>query len=333
MKRDRILFFPDFSAGNPYQRLLYGPAVAAGMTVAPGSIETALAEPDPRRVIFHLHWLHPLFAKARDATQARASVDYLEEMIVRFRAAGGFVIWTIHNHKPHRDLFPDEDMRLRKLLCALADRIHLHHESHLRDLAVLPIPPAKVVVQAHGSYIGHYGPFTLDDRLSRLGVEPLRALFFGSLRPYKDIDALMSTAQSLVEAGIPVTIAGRPDPQNMAADVAARARDIGAETILERITDADLHALCSTHDIGLLSYRRSLTSGTLKLYLGYAMVIVAPPLPTLMAEDRFGTFVYTGAGAPGPKLREMPVAQIREAMTRSRQLADEAHWRGALFKT
>lgn len=336
-QRDTIVFFPDYTSGNPYQTLMYAPCRQAGFTVVPGDIGLALEQRNAARVIFHLHWLNALFKGLTTEAAADAAADAFIDQVTRFQAAGGHVLWTIHNRQPHEQVFLNQDLRLRRFLSTCADRIHLHCASHLAELSHLPLNRDRITVHRHGNYIGHYGPFNLSDRQDEFDRNGLRALFLGALRPYKGIGALSDVVRSLRAAGIPVTIAGQPGTRDVQRQIAALGDETGAATLLRRVEDEEVHDLCRGHSIGILSYDRILTSGTLKLYLGYGMMVVAPPAPTIRSEDRFGTFLYTppadGSDADiGQRLRAIEPDRVRQIFECNYRIAEDCRWSESLFR-
>lgn len=332
--RDQIVFYPDYRGGNPYQRLMYAPCIASGFTVAPLDLEMALACQPASRVIFHIHWLNALFRDLRTPAEAAAEVDGFIAGLRRFQAAGGFVLWTIHNIAPHEPRFTGQDLRLRSFLARHADRLHLHDASHRAELSHLPLREGRIRIVPHGHYIGHYGAFALPDRLAGLDRDGPRALFLGALRPYKGIDRLCRMVRDLRGAGVPVTIAGQPFSAAIGKRIAGLADETGARAILRKVSDAELHDLCLSHNLGLLSYDRILTSGALRLYQSYGMMIAAPPLPTIMAEDRFATFLITDGdgGSIATQLCALSPEARRQACTLNFRLAQEAGWTDRLFR-
>ncbi|THD84209.1 hypothetical protein E7811_00140 [Aliigemmobacter aestuarii] len=333
-RRDQIVFYPDYTGDNPYQRLMYAPCIAAGFTVTPGDLETALACRPATRMIFHIHWLNALFRDLHTPAEAAARVDDFIAGLRRFQAAGGFVLWTIHNIAPHEPRFTGQDLRLRRFLARHADRLHLHDASHRAELSHLPLREGRIRIVPHGHYIGHYGPFSLPDRLAGMDRDGPRALFLGTLRPYKGIDRLCRMVRDLRGAGVPVTIAGRPFSAAIGNRIAELADETGANVLLRKVSDTELHDLCLSHNLGLLSYDRILTSGALKLFQSYGMMIAAPPLPTILAEDRFATFLIADedGGGIGTRLRGLSPDARRQACALNFRLAQEAGWTDRLFR-
>jgi hypothetical protein len=329
-----IFFYPDYSGGNPYQTLLYHSAKQVGFEVVSGTIDAALTSGRHlSRTIFHLHWLNALFEGCHVDDCAWQKVDGLITSVNQLQYAGGKLIWTIHNHLPHENAFPAQDLRLRYFLAACADRIHLHCASHLDELSYLPINLGKVSIQRHGSYRGYYGHFSIKDRLDKFDPSKPRALYIGMLRGYKAIDKLLGLVEGLTSQGVQVVVAGKPESDTLATYIRSRLDSLGAQHFLRRLSEAEVHELCSNSDIGLLSYNRILTSGTLKLYLSYAMQIIAPRLPTIIAEDRYKTITYYDQNVSEGTfvLERRSLTDYKDVFLKSFLLADESQWSPALF--
>ena len=249
--KQRIVFHPDYSGGNPYQKLLYKPLVDSGWAVDSSSLRSLLKENNGLRgVIFHMHWINAIFVDCNNHESAWAAVDDFLRDILLFKSKGGVFLWTIHNHLPHENPFSEQDLRLRFYLCESADRIHLHCGSHVDELSYLPITPSKVVIQRHGSYLGYYSGFSLKNRLESFDIEQPKALFVGMLREYKDIESLINVALELNSKGVSVTIAGKPESDRIKSIFEEICVNEGIQCILRRLSEVEIHELCSESDIG-----------------------------------------------------------------------------------
>lgn len=327
---EKIFFFPDYSGGNPYQKLLYRSVVKEGVLVNSSNIFDVLRIENLSGVLFHMHWLNAVFVKCKDD---EAAWDILNEWITAFtlfKSRGGLLMWTIHNHLPHEKKFAEQDLRLRHFLSANADRIHLHCGSHVSELSYLPIDPNIISIQRHGSYIGYYGYFDLNSRLSSFNIAKPRALFLGMIRGYKNIDALIKVLKNLAKSGVSVTVAGQPESQEIADKLLNCLHGYDVQFVLRRVSESEVHSLCSSHDIGILSYDKILTSGTLKLYLSYAMQIIAPSLNTLIIEDRFDSFFFYHDDSLDYELKS--ASEYHDIFKKSYYLALESSWSSFVFE-
>lgn len=330
----RLYFYPDYSGGNPYQKLLYKPATESGWVVTKGSIEDALNSlKDHSLVVFHMHWLNAVFIECKNPQSAWDALFKFISGVSMFKSRGGKLIWTIHNHIPHENLYSEQDLRLRHFLSEMSDRIHLHCGSHIKELTYLPIKLDNVQVHRHGSYLGYYGDFSIEKRLKNFNINNPKALFLGMLRNYKNTDKIIEIAKSLRSVGVDVTIAGKPEDNFLKDKLEIICEQNSINYIFRRLSESEVHELCVASDIGILSYEKILTSGTIKLYMSYGMQIIAPSLPTINVEDRFNSFIRYS-----PDKGDVDFLYVKKDLdgyyadfTMSYFLAQEARWSSSLF--
>jgi glycosyltransferase involved in cell wall biosynthesis len=331
-----LVFFPDYSGGNPYQKLLYSPLISSGWNVIPGYLDTAITLKKERSlVIFHLHWLNAIFKNCKNDTEAWIAVDEFINSTNHFQREGGKFIWTIHNHLPHEKKFSEQDLRLRHFICQHADRIHLHCASHIKELSYLPLRMENIHIHRHGNYLNYYGNFNITSRLKEIREEGVKILFLGMLREYKGIDSLISTLKSLKSLGGSITIAGKPENDEIKNKIQNFCNENGINSILRRLSEAEIHDVCSSHNVGILSYNKILTSGTLKLYLSYGMAVITPALPTIIAEDRYHSFIYIDENIKDTNSYWHNKLSKKSHINFSLfnyMLADESRWSGSLFE-
>lgn len=289
-----VFFYPDYSGGNPYQKLLYQSSKDRGDIIQSANIERALdfiQQHKNQKVVFHMHWLNALWNNCKSDKESWIVLNDFMSNIRLFQKCGGRVVWTIHNHLPHENNYSEQDFRLRCFLCKYADRIHLHCASHIYELDYLPLNIEKIFIQRHGSYLGYYGKFSISDKIASFDTNNLTAVFVGMLRGYKNVDKLLEIASSLSNQGVKVSIVGKPDSKELESRIANYCSSYNINHILRRVTEQEIHEICVGADIGIVSYDKILTSGTLKLYMSYGMQIIAPNLHTINIEDRYNTFV------------------------------------------
>lgn len=297
-----VVFWPDYSRGNPYQRLLYAKASEKAEFVA-GDIDAALklvtsGSARPQDVTFHLHWLNALFRGVKTEVAASQIADAFGDKLEKFRALGGRVLWTLHNTISHDTPFHEIEAALSTRVAAIADRIHVHAAGSGAEASeVFPIPAEKLRVSRHGHYIGAYS-----DIVSRaaarqyLGLAPEDdvILFTGMVRPYKGVEDLVRAFRAIL-ADRPqarLVIAGLEwfDPLadlTPALTKAERARILTSGRFIE---NDELQLFFRAADIAAYPYQRTLTSGSLLLALSFAV-------PTVIPRNAMTVDVLEGQGA------------------------------------
>ncbi|NEX47755.1 glycosyltransferase, partial [Pseudotabrizicola algicola] len=342
-----VVFWPDYSRSNPYQKLLYGKlrqsaeVVAGDISAALRVLETQAAPPEA--VTFHLHWLNFLFKPGADEPSARAAVEEFLTKLKKFLHKGGQLVWTIHNTVSHDTPFPELERDLSRQLAALAHRLHFHSGASVPEVAAtFDVPVEKVRVSRHGSYIGAYPDFVGRDEARRvlgIGADEDVILFSGQIRPYKGVDDLVTAFRAIL-ADRPkarLVLAGRPDfdalaGQDPAITEAERSRILSVGRFVE---DGELQLFFRAADVAAYPYQKILTSGSMLLALSFGVPTVVPNVGMTrdVLDGRDAGRLYDAAGgAPALEaaLREVLAAKdeglLPQMAERARRLAQEMDW-------
>jgi glycosyltransferase involved in cell wall biosynthesis len=306
-----LIFFPDYRAANPYQRLLYDRL--APLHPRAGTIEDALRVLDhaspQQKVIFHLHWEDVLHRHVADQDSAARAVQGFLVKLEDFVERGGTLVWTVHNHRSHIAAHPELDRSLRAALGRMADRIHVHSMTALRDLSdEIGFPLGKAIVLPHGNYRPIHDPCACDRTRARASRgwrdDQTVILLFGRLDAYKGGADLLD-AFAAASAELRLVIAGKqiePLDQKMAQlapEVRARITLIGSF-----VPEADVGSLVAAADAVVLPYRTIMTSGTLMLALSLGRLVIAPDLPAItgVVTDGKEALIYPHAPKDGLRL-------------------------------
>jgi glycosyltransferase involved in cell wall biosynthesis len=282
-----VVFWPDYSRSNPYQKLLYR-KVRTTHDVVAGTIESALSilgEFEFRSMVtFHLHWLNFIFAHVKTAEEAeRAARDFVQKLR-DFKASGGRVVWTIHNTVSHDSEYEETELRLSEEIAEIADVLHFHSQRSIDEVAAsFLFRREKAVVSRHGSFVGVY-PDVVDRDGARRALDiPADAdvlLSLGQIRGYKGLDRLIDAFRDLSrdrpdvilliagedKAGLlPGMLEGLPPGDRARIRVAAR-----------RIDDFEMQVFFRAADLAVFPYRRILTSGSLLLAMSFGVPTVVP---------------------------------------------------------
>lgn len=337
-KNPEILIFPDYSYSNPYQKLLYK-NLKDTFDIYKGDLDLAIERIEHNSVFFHLHWLNFIFNQAENEKHAATLVDDFLLKIKQFKDRGGKLVWTIHNNLEHDNKFVAQDLRLRAALCALSDKIHLHDSDTIDEVFKCnPVTQEKLIIHAHGNYIGSYGDFNMNMRTDRIINGSNSVLFVGQLRKYKGLERILKITSQLLKQGLKVTIAGQPENKEVKNQIEkhfSTEKNITLE--LKRIPDSDLHSLLLNHEFGLLSYDNILTSGSLRLFQSYGITPIAPDLPLFNREIINGTsgFIYKNSLADLNKMVTSITKTNENTLLQSAQhnfrLAQELDWTGNLI--
>jgi glycosyltransferase involved in cell wall biosynthesis len=276
---------PSFTT-NPYQALLYQQARAHG--IAPVRLRrlwqleevTRLQDAD-LPTLLHLHWLHPILSNADSARAADAAMASFLGRLDGYLAAGGRLVWTVHNvlsHEVHHDA---AEARLSREVAARAAVVHVMTEQ-TPDVVrpTFELPPDRLLVVPHMSYHGAY-----EDHVSRLdarhalGLLPDELVFLalGYIRPYKGLDDLLAAWQSLEPGRRRLVIAGEPgDDGATQAFLTQAAIDPTVVLDARSIPSSEVQVFLRAADLAVLPYRHSLNSGALLLALTFGLPAIVP---------------------------------------------------------
>jgi beta-1,4-mannosyltransferase len=235
--------------------------------------------------VIHLHWVTDLMAPIAWTGSDRIAgikARVLALQAKALRLIGIKVIWTIHNISSHESLNVDRERFARHRLATSVSKVLLHSESALelvRSEYRLP-SSLRAEILPHGNYDGQYPnvPFdveTLDQRLSR-DNDYIKLLFFGAVRPYKGLEALIESLRKVKRSDIQILIAGDATDHALAERLVAYAEtDRRVVLLLRRINDHEVYSLFAWADAVLVPFHRTLTSGSVVLAFTFGRPVIS----------------------------------------------------------
>lgn len=314
----RTVFSPDYFA-NRYQRNLYRVSREYGHQFKALSAERVLALPDSLfsgrlAPVFHQHWLKEIFSGRQADAAGLQWVNSYFNSLRNFQSRGGKVLWTVHNLFDHDLSSGEKQLNLHCLeqMAGLADVILVHARDAATELEkIVGFEIAdRVELLRHPLYDSmHDSPQFLPIELRAKETFPpgLRFLMFGLIRPYKGATDLLRAFKSLVEAGelqeCSLIIAGRvhdPELQHMVGQLGELDRSV--LMIDRRVSDTELASLCREADVGVLPYRKILTSGSYYQALTFGLPCVVPDIGMFQSEVEDGVTGIKYSGSDGLQL-------------------------------
>lgn len=273
-------------AGNPYVRLLEDALTTAGVECLPYRFfHVVSAHLD----VLHLHW--PESAAKGSLWQAVLATSKLLMVVLTARVRKVVVIWTVHNVKGHEVAHPRLEEGLRRVLARVVDgwiAMSVEAASLVRDLLPgLLRFPGRVI--PHGHYRGYYDePPSREDARELLGIpdEAKVILFFGSIRPYKNVPALIRAFSSVADNTWRLVIAGEHKRKKTIPIEELAAADRRIILRPQRIPDRDVPTLFAAADLCVLPFTEILNSGSAVLALSMNTPILAPSLGSLKSLHR-----------------------------------------------
>jgi glycosyltransferase involved in cell wall biosynthesis len=297
---EKIYFFPDYTHGNPYQKLLYNGLQDKGTSLE-GINDIALLVNEviknKNKHIVHIHWLNILFKNVDPLLHVEVANDFISA-IAKLQERGYKVYWTVHNRYNHDAADLDFEKSFRKNLALIVDKVFVHHPVLLPHLSEWLPSEANIEFVEHGNYIGHY-PNSLNDEECRkrlnLDDDDIIISVLGQIRPYKMLfKALEPLNTAMIKnCKLKLIIAGK-----ISCDKTLKAlSELPAEQLIlvdSFIPDEDLQLYINAAHFILLSYKDILTSGSLFQALSFSKPVIAPYLgsiPSYVVND-FNGFTY-----------------------------------------
>lgn len=278
----KVLFLPDYSEANAYQRALgdglgqLGVQVKADPTRARRILPVSEAmRRHGRPDIIHVHWTEPYIASGSDVSRIKAQRMLLELRIAH--AAGIRIVWTAHDLFRHdRSEDPAERAFMRSLF-SIADAVIVHCEAAVpalvEALSVSASEQAKVHVIPHGHYAGTYpDEITRPAARARLGLSETDRVFafVGWVRPYKGVQELLKAFSGLEADTARLIVAGRALDADYALQIERlAAADDRVQAHLEFVPDEDLQVYLRAADAVAAPFLEIFTSGSVLLAMSF----------------------------------------------------------------
>lgn len=339
-----VVFAPDYTGGNSYQRNLYSAAAECDYQVHSDKamdLETVAALiAQGARIVFHQHWVKEIYWSATSFDDGVVRIDRALSLMKAYKSFGAQIVWTLHNLLDHDA--SETQVRLCRYahaqLAATADRIYVHtlesvkllSEQCGQDLAskcfLLEHPLYDDLLQGTGS--------TRTGITDDLPADARVLLCLGMIRPYKAvpdlIDAFGIFRREHAGAKVVLVIAGSlHDPlvrerlQALPPEVARHVK-----LIPRRIQDAEVVDLMTRADAAVLPYRQILISGSYYLATTFGKPVLAPARGMFVEKIEHGRtgLLYDGTVddlARGiATIAGMPVRELADIGTRARRAAE-----------
>jgi beta-1,4-mannosyltransferase len=221
--------------------------------------------------VFHLHWPEVMLRRKgrpqRWAAMGRFALLMLRLSVQRRIA----VVRTVHNVGAH-----ESGGRLERLLLAWCDR----RTDHWIALNEQTRPPREgpLTVILHGDYRGWFESYQQPPSISG------QILYFGLIRPYKGIDALLAAFAATTDPSLRLRIVGRPVTGQLRAQVQdAVQADERISAVLDYVDDETLATEVGQAELVVLPYQDIHNSGALLLALSLDRPALVPRAPVTVA--------------------------------------------------
>jgi beta-1,4-mannosyltransferase len=245
--------------GNPYTLMLMQSMPAAVQAVDFDWFRAIFGRYD----VLHAHWPELLM---RDRTSWRRCAKRVlaAAMLARLRIARTRIIQTVHNIEPHEACSWYE----ARMLAALARRTQAWIK-----LNPLPIemPSGTVVEILHGHYREWF------QGSARPAPQAGRLLFFGLIRPYKQVTTLLDAFAELGDPSASLRIVGASSDVSVEERTAAlAAQGLPITATFAFVPDEQLAVEVGLAELVVLPYREFYNSGAVLLALSLGRPVLTP---------------------------------------------------------
>jgi beta-1,4-mannosyltransferase len=299
MEPIEVIFLPYESWRNPYQTALAQALTSHGVRVQPAEASTLRQAITASRLgeldIVHFHWVSAFtLSGTRLASMLKTSL-----FLTACRALkqhGVKIVWTIHNLYEHEHRDPDWEQRTNQIFFQLCNQVIVHCPRAIelvqRAYELPKHAGDRFGVIPHGHYQDQY-PNKISRKVARskMGIDPddFVFLFFGQIRPYKNINELINAFDSLETQQAQLLIAGEPAHDSLKSKIHSVAGDHSRiHTWLERVPDETIQNYMNAADVVVLPFRNILSSSTITLAMSFSKAVITPALgcsPDILAEQ------------------------------------------------
>lgn len=314
----RVGVLPSSSAQNCFvSRFTTAVADAGFQVVDVHWLPAGLREAD----VIILHWPDEFF---RSPT-LRGAIS-LSKILIRVNFSrlwrGTRLIWVAHNAKPH------EAQRASRLLpwCFVQSLDGVVFLSKYSLEVIHALYPATKRLPTLITVHGHYRDVMVTKpRPAVPGKNHINLVFFGQIRPYKNLERLVACARELTSSAMTLTIIGRAVDSGVTARLQSASEEvenIHLDLREESISNSALEAAIDLADAVILPYSNILNSGAAIMALSRNRPVIAPRAGSLVElEAQIGSswlHLYEG---------ELTVGLIKQflAWMRNRVYAPEAN--------
>ncbi|TRZ46025.1 glycosyltransferase [Robertkochia solimangrovi] len=220
---------------------------------------------------------------------------------------GKRIIYVLHNKRTHKPGFNFFSALLQKVTIHFSDVIIVHSKISEEEIPIKKRSKIKYI--PHPNYCGIYGSIIPKPKFND---DKLRLLFFGQLKPYKNIELLIDVVNELENSDIELTIMGKPESNDYKNKLKNYIKNDKINFIFEFIEDKRIGETLSQYDLVVLPYNleSSLNSGTVILAFSYAISVICPNIGTIndLEETSFLTYTYTNRSEHLGNLKETILA-------------------------
>ncbi len=289
----RIITIPDILKKphpNPYQRLLYKAMAGEGIELVTSFDMDFVSIWKNRRKadVIHIHW--------QPASEGSGIRGYVRSVRLFFqflfcRLAGIKIIWTAHNLFPHDTKDYSLQYFQRLWLVRVCNLIFVHFEGAKALISQkFWVSPRKMITVHHGLYDQVY-PNTVTKEQARtfcrIDNDKKVFLYFGLIKPYKNLEAVVAAFKKLQDPNAVLLLAGNVTNPEYKQAIIALMNDNRIQYEFSYIDDKNVQYYFNACDCVILPYQKIFTSGA-------ALLAMTFHKPIIMKRCDFSTEYLSG---------------------------------------
>ena len=327
-----LLASPAFSNEkvNPYNALLYREIQKLNVTVEEYRHSVALKKSTD---VVHFHWPDGDINR-KSLGKSLQRMMLLMIVVTQLKMKGTKLIWTVHNTAPHDAYRPRLSRWFMQWFISRCDGFIFMSEANRAAFysRYQPSTESSSAIIPHGHYRSVY-PIATDSTSAKLqlGLDPNKKvlLFIGMIKPYKNLDGLISAFSAASLADYQLVIAGTAD--TAPTELQQRLHSISApniKTFLRFIPDDELALFMSAADAVILPYKAILNSGALLLALSYNRPIIAPHMGAVAELQKIlgPEWIHSYTGELTPTTLEQGLAALEQTQRPYQCPLDNYDW-------
>lgn len=297
--KPRVAFYPDYTSGNPYQRMMYQSMETAGFqTFEKLDSYLSLNSNFENFDLFHIHWLNDVMRRPRE--EVISIVEKFKTHIKNLISAEKKVLFTVHNIASHESINIDLEKDLILFLFQVCARVHVHHSivssQILQSYGTLPW--GRIVIAEHGPYSSKADQKCLNNLLLQFGLVrgDRYVVVPGQIRRYKNMDILKFFIERITDIykDVSIILAGQFHPELSDKDKEYfKKRNV--RFLADRLNDEQYNLLIKNALFVFLSYKEISTSGAMFHAISNKSLVLAPRLGTIPAyiDDGVTGYLYS----------------------------------------
>lgn len=256
--------------------------------------------------VVHLHWIEFYFTSLNPLVTFFKIYVFIFQFLL-FKILKLKIMVTLHNVVPHERAFPKLVQVFFAWALKLSDGIIVHNYYAKRFVVeVYETNAKKIFVIPHGNFLNYY-PESITppkEAKAKLGIslDKFVLLFFGTIRPYKGINLLLSSFEEAVKKNPQLFLIVAGDCQDASLRTELTKFQVcfpeNCMFKLDYVPDSEVSTLMKIANIGILPYQEITSSGAALLFISYGLPLIASNLPAIKEILKDGSCFFFNRNDP-----------------------------------